>query len=278
MRKHFALALLAASLAALAHADTSECEIDMLATYPFSHRPTAEQTAALKDCDADKLYYGIGVHFDYLKARHCAFAKDSHDVLMMLYANGLGVPRNYAVAKMAACRADALAPETEARLARLTRMQTGREGPSPKIDICDDAASSHLMARCSALRLDLADQERDARVDTLSARWSDAERAALRELRRRAEDSAQKEEILGSLLEFEAGKLPSFTADDAARAEREMNQLKIAVERQRNWLAYREAWLALGKLRYPSVAPHAWKAYFANKRIAMFKKPKSGQE
>ena len=267
MRKSFATALLA--LAASAHADTSECEIHKLATYPFQHRPTAEQAAALKECDADKLYYGIGVHFDYVRARHCAFATDSQDILMMLYANCLGVPRNYAVAKMAACRSDAT--EIEARLARLARMQTGREGPSPKIDMCDDAANSHLMARCAAIRLDLADQDRNARIDTISARWNDAEKAALSQLRRHAGDSAQIEEILSSLQEFEAGKLPSFTAEDAAGAEREMSQMKISPDRQRGWLAYRDAWLALGKLRYPSVAPHAWKAYFAKRRIAAIK-------
>lgn len=278
MREHFAVALLAALLAASAHADTSECEIDMLATYPFSHRPTAEQSAALKDCDADHLYYGIGLHFDYLKARHCAFAKDSHDVLMMLYANGLGVPRNYAVAKMAACRADALAPETEARLARLTRMQSGREGPSPKLDICDDAASSHLGARCAAIGQALADQDRDSRIDSLSARWSDGQKAALLQLRARAGDAAQKDEVLSSLQEFEAGKLPSMPAEDAVRAERELSSIKVQSDQQRNWLAYRDAWLALGKLRYPSVPPHAWKAYFAKKRIALLQGAASRRE
>lgn len=271
MRKAFVLAVLAASLAASARADTAECEIDMLATYPFSHRPTAEQTAALKDCDADKLYYGIGVHFDYAKARHCAFAKNSHDVLMMLYANGLGVPRNYAVAKMAACRAEASAPETEARLERLARMQTGKDGPSPKIDICDDAASSHLGARCAAIQSGLADQERAARIDTISARWKDAEKAALQQLRGQVADSAQLEEVLTALQEFESGKLPTFTLGDAASAEREMGQMKVAPEKQRSWLAYRDAWMALGKLRYPSVAPHAWKAYFTRKRIFALK-------
>jgi len=146
----------------------------------------------LKDCDADKLYYGIGVHFDYVKARHCAFAADSQDVLMMLYANGLGVPRNYAVAKMAACRADAT--EIEARLARLARMQTGKEGPSPKIDMCDDAANSHLLSRCAAIQLDLADQDRNARIDTISARWNDAEKSALQQVRRHGADPAQIED------------------------------------------------------------------------------------
>lgn len=267
MRKAFVTALLA--LVSSAHADTSECEIHKLATYPFPHRPTAEQAAALKDCDADKLYYGIGVHFDYVKARHCAFAADSQDVLMMLYANGLGVPRNYAVAKMAACRSDAT--EIEVRLARLSRMQTGKEGPSPKIDMCDDAANSHLLSRCAAIQLDLADQDRNARIDTISARWNDAGKSALQQVRRHGADPAQIEEILNALLDFEAGKLPSFTAEDAAAAEREMNQMKIAPERQRSWLAYRDAWLALGKLRYPAVAPHAWKAYFAKRRIAAIK-------
>jgi hypothetical protein len=269
--KAFVLAVLAASLAASARADNAECEIDMLATYPFQHRPTAEQAAALKDCDADKLYYGIGMHFDYAKARHCAFAKDSHDVLMMLYANGLGVPRNYAVAKMAACRADAQPAEIEARLARLTRMQTGRDGPSPKIDICDDAASSQLGARCAAIQSGLADQERIARIDTISTRWSDGEKAALLQLKNRAAEAVRMEEVLTSLQEFEAGKLPAFTLEEAASAEREMGLMKISPEKQRNWLAYRDAWIALGKLRYPSVSPHAWKAYFAKRR-------KSGRE
>ncbi|WP_426341656.1 hypothetical protein ACN9MZ_07935 [Pseudoduganella sp. S-14] len=267
MRRAFVTALLA--LATNAHADSTECEIHKLATYPFSHRPTEEQAAALKDCNADKLYYGIGVHFDYVKARHCAFARDSQDVLMMLYANGLGVPRNYAVAKMAACRSETT--EIEARLARLARMQTGKEGPSPKIDMCDDAANSHLLSRCAAIQLDLADQDSNARIDTISARWSDAGKSALQQVRRHATDPAQTEEILNSLLDFEAGKLPNFTVADAAAAERELSQMKIAPERQRNWLAYRDAWLALGKLRYPSVAPHAWKAYFAKRRLAAFK-------
>jgi hypothetical protein len=271
VQKAFIFAALATSLAAGAHAENAECGIDMLATYPFPHRPTAEQAAALKDCDADKLYYGIGIHFDYARARHCAFAKDSHDVLMMLYANGLGVPRNYAVAKMAACRADAQEAEIEARLARLARMQTGREGPSPKIDICDDAVSSQLGARCAAIQAGLADQERIARIDTISTRWRDAEKAALQQLQNRAVEAVRIEEVLNSLQEFESGKLPSFTLEEAASAEREMGQMKIAPEKQRNWLAYRDAWIALGKLRYPSVAPHAWKAYFAKRR-------KSGRE
>lgn len=269
MKKAFASVLLA--LAASAHADDAQCERHMLATYPFPHRPTAEQAKALQDCDADKLYYGIGVHFDYVRARHCAFAKENHDVLMMLYANGLGSPRNYAVAKMAACRAEAAPAETEARLGRLARMQTGKEGPSPRIDICDDAASSQLVARCAGIRADLADQERAARIESLTTRWTEGEQAALQRVLRQAVEPALKAEVLDALREFEAGKLPAHTPDEAVRAERDLSQVKVAAERQSAWLAYRDAWLALGKLRYPAVPSHAWKTYFTRKRLAMLK-------
>lgn len=36
---------------------------------------------------------------------------------------------------------------------------------------------------------------------------------------------------------------------------------------QRAWLAYRDAWVALGAARYPTVAPHAWKALLTQRRI-----------
>lgn len=311
MRKAYAFVLLA--LAASAHADTAECERHLLSNYPFPHRPTAEQAQALKDCDADALYYGIGVHFDYVKARHCALTKGNHDVLMMLYANGYGVPRNYPVAKMAACRTESAAQaETEGRLEHLARMQTGKEGPSPKIDICDDVTSGLLGGRCAAIRSGLAGQERDDKIERLSTRWSDAEKVALQNLRKHAAAfanahaggeidrsgsaqvgfvidaiEAQEEDFLKSLLEFEAGMRPNFTQDDFARADRELNQayqrLKSGEgpvypgsvkfsniqEAQRSWLAYRDAWVAFGKVRYPAVAPHAWRAYFTRKRVEM---------
>ena len=254
MRHSFALALLAATLAASARADSAECERHLLTTYPFPHRPTTEQARALKDCDADKYYYGIGVHFDYVKARHCAFAMDSHDVLMMLYANGLGVPRNYAVAKMAACQAKADPAETEARLAHLARMQGGREGPSPAIDICDEASSSTLTARCAANRAALEEQALDDQLDQISTRWSSEEKEAIQLVWKLAK-AFGKQDALASLQAFEAGRLP---ADDGTRPPKG--------DLPQDWQAYQNAWAAFGKRRYPSVTQNAWKAYFAKKR------------
>lgn len=319
MRTAYAFTLLA--MMASAHADTAECERHMLSTYPFPHRPTAEQAKALKDCDADALYYGIGVHFDYVKARHCALTKDNHDVLMMLYANGLGVPRNYPMAKMAACRAQAAPAETGGRLEHLARMQTGKEGPSPKIDICDDATSGMLGGRCAVIQSGLKEQEREGRIESLITRWSSTEKQAFQQMRKHAEaffTARSNNEVdqsgtlrtafvveerdtlvddwLESLREFEAGKLPASSAEDFAAADRELNQafqslkggkdpeyagaVKFAgiQEAQRSWLAYRDAWVAFGKVRYPKVAPHAWKTYFTRKRIPMLKDLKDGRE
>ena len=98
-----------------------------------------------------------------------------------------------------------------------------------------------------------------------------------------------EDDFLLSLQEFEAGKLPSFSLDEFARADLELNQVyqrlkaqkdpayvgAIVFEEiqkaQRSWLAYRDAWVAFGKVRYPSVAPHSWKTYFTRKRVAMLR-------
>ena len=37
----------------------------------------------------------------------------------------------------------------------------------------------------------------------------------------------------------------------------------------RNGDDYRDAWIAFGKVKYPQVAPNAWRAWFTRKRIAM---------
>jgi hypothetical protein len=61
---------------------------------------TEAEQAALAGCDSEALYYGIGTPADPVKARQCAWLeRGEHDgmlrgevILMMIYANGLGVP------------------------------------------------------------------------------------------------------------------------------------------------------------------------------------------
>ena len=102
------------------------------------------------------------------------------------------------------------------------------------------------------------------------------------------EENAQKDAFLAALRAFESGKLPRFSAAQDAAIDRELNTVYQQLRRmpapqyttirmadiqatQRIWLVYRDAWVEFGKLRYPAVPAHAWRAYFTQQRTAMLK-------
>jgi uncharacterized protein YecT (DUF1311 family) len=287
--------------------------------FPASDRPTAEQEKGLKNCDAENFYYGIKTKIDYIKARHCAFSIQNREqaqndgVLMMLYANGQGVTRNYTIAKKAACSTDAAPMEIVGWMQHLTNMGSGNEGDHPKIDICDDITSGFMQGYCARIQSELADQAREQKFARLTSNWNTTEQGAFQKLKKQAEAfiaarsdlevdqtgtarsaevleeaSTQKEDLLKSLEDFEAGNLPTFLKDDYVELDRELNQVYLQLKQakdpefstvkikdiqraQRAWLAYREAWVRFGKAKYPSIPVYAWKAYFTKKRTEMLK-------
>jgi len=102
------------------------------------------------------------------------------------------------------------------------------------------------------------------------------------------EEDAQKDAFLSTLQAFERGKLPRFSAAQDKSIDRELNTVYGQLRRmpaqeyttikttdiqatQRIWLAYRDAWVDFGKLRYPAVPAHAWRAHFTRQRTAMLK-------
>lgn len=155
--------------------------------WPARDRPPAGQAR----CDAKNAYYGIGEPVDYAKARACAFqAKDEqndNDVLAMLYANGQGVARNFALARKAVCDAQAAPMEYQGRLEHLARMEAAKGAKPETFDYCDDISSGAMMSYCASVRADLAQQTRDHGVAALSASWPAAQKAALATLRRHME-------------------------------------------------------------------------------------------
>ncbi|WP_395406111.1 lysozyme inhibitor LprI family protein [Pseudoduganella sp. UC29_106] len=299
--------------------DVAECKPYERLQYPAADQPSGPQAASLAKCSADSHYYGIGSPVDYAKARLCAFVAEdapyqpSKGVLMMVYANGLGVPRNYGLAKKAACETFAAQAETEARLQHLERMQLGKAGPAPKIDLCDDITSGEMGGYCASVHSSLATQERERVSAALTAKWNAESREAFGRLRAKAdgfiearggevdrsgsarvafvveEQDRQRADLLKSLREFEAGKLPGMSREEFATADREMNvvyqQLKRSrdpgfpgavkmvdiLQAQRAWLAYRDEWVRFGKVRYPAVADFAWEGYFTRKRTGMLR-------
>jgi hypothetical protein len=95
-----------------------------VAAQTASDAPTA-RTMAPK-CNASDLYYSkrdqaVTSPAEWRTVRQCALAHDDSAVLMMLYANGFGVPRNADIAMHYACDLEFIAKaEMEARIGHLS--------------------------------------------------------------------------------------------------------------------------------------------------------------
>ena len=271
-------------------------------------------------CSAVALYYGIGMPVDHARARQCALASPGDDqpfredrgVLMMIYANGQGVARDFTLARKAACEAGGAPAEVAGRLEHLAQMEAGRN--QRPIDVCDDATSGYMGGWCAAVANQLKEQKRGAGFAKLIAPWSAREKQAFAILESGAgaffelrsaeeidlsgtaraafaieEEARQREDFRLAVAAFEKGALPRDSDAEFARLDARLNavyrQLKALPEpqfgtirfegiqrTQRVWLVYRDAWVAFGKVKYPKVAPNAWRAYFTRKRIAMLEK------
>ena len=121
-------------------------------------------------CDASALYYrkrsqAVTSPAEWNTVRECALAHGDNAVLMMMYANGFGVPRDTDIALHYACSLDfAAKAEMEARVAHLANgLPAGAV-----FDQCDDITSGRMMAVCAAIRESLARRVRTARLDRVA--------------------------------------------------------------------------------------------------------------
>ena len=118
---------------------------------------------AFGDVHAMEMYYGLGDNArDYVAARHQAWgeraaspgANDSSILLAMLYANGLGTPRNPGLAMRMACeQAVKYADEFSFQyLERLAKSLASREQPPQQFNVCDPG-NRHSVAYDRLLRV-----------------------------------------------------------------------------------------------------------------------------
>lgn len=92
--------------------------------------------------------------------RACAMADKNNAVLAMLYANGLGVPRDLDLATQYACRAGGAYAEVSGRVEHLQALK--KEPPGTPYDQCDDATSGLMMGVCANVADGQADKIRNA--------------------------------------------------------------------------------------------------------------------
>jgi uncharacterized protein YecT (DUF1311 family) len=255
---------------------------------PAADRPTPAQVAALKGCNAEKLYYGEGIKPDYAKARQCAFAQiqngegdrsfSGEAMLMQLYANGFGVARNPDLATAYACCIDGAPAENDGRVQHLQALKT-KPGP---FDYCDDITSGLAQGECQARHSNQIAAGRDSRLAALAGGFPPAARPLYAAMRQRfdafveahgdgevdltgtaraalviEEQDSVRGQFLKDLDRLRAGSWPAASASDAANADAQLNA------------SYRKAltWAA-AKDNYSTVkgddirkAQRAWLAY-----------------
>jgi hypothetical protein len=224
---------------------------------PAADRPDARAAAALRDCDSETLYYGIGAGPDPVRARQCAFLEMRKEpdtgvfagrtMLMTIYANGVGAGRDLDLATHLACGLDGAPAEMDGRVRHLAGLKakgwTGRD-----FDFCNDITSGLAMGYCASHQADMARPVREARIARLTGGWSANEKQAFAALQRahaafvdahgsgevdmsgtaraameiEAEESA-RDAFVGLLQRLAAGRAPVFTRAQFAAADARLN-------------------------------------------------------
>jgi uncharacterized protein YecT (DUF1311 family) len=146
------------------------------------------------DCDSTAFYFGIGRPVDYEAARRCAWVERAHPdptvsnifagpgVLSMIYANGKGVPPDFALARRLVCESDWAAPaETEGRLDILA--QDERTGKAQPFDLCETATSGLSEGWCASLDSRLNQVTREQKIKMIGDKLPPSAQPAFRSLR-----------------------------------------------------------------------------------------------
>jgi uncharacterized protein YecT (DUF1311 family) len=160
---------------------------------PTADRPDARTAASLEDCDSEKLYYGIGMKADPVRARQCAFLEMRKEpdegvfagrtMLMTIYANRVGATRDLDVATHLACGLEGAPAEVDGRVRHLAELKakgwTGRD-----FDFCNDITSGLAMGYCADHEASVAAPVREARIASLASGLSAPQAQAFAALRR----------------------------------------------------------------------------------------------
>ncbi len=269
---------------------------------PPADLPAPSAAAALQQCAATDLYYDTKSMSspkpaDWRPVRHCAMATQNSAVLMMLYQNGQGVQKDPLLALKYACSIDAAPAEMQGRIEHLQQITASGRG---MIDLCDDITSGYMMGVCGAIDARQKQRVRAQATDKVSASMPAVAQASLQKLQAAASKFADARAALSiaartaeldllaqDLRAYEAGKLPaSISREQAAVLDKELNAIYGKLMKQpastyagavgkdgiratqRLWLAYRDAWMNFGAVRYPSVTSETWAGLLTARRNA----------
>jgi len=182
---------------------------------------------------------------EWRQVRTQALAGADDAVLMMLYANGYGVPADADRALYHACRLDAAKAEMETRVAYLATRGVARD--AHPFDLCDHITSGRMGGVCAYIKETRTDRVRSARLDRFAAALPAPARRPFAQLRQAADAFARKSadevdmsgtgapgfatnsvarrknEFLETLLRLDQGKLAQAGAGEFAQLDRQLN-------------------------------------------------------
>lgn len=266
---------------------------------PDPARPDKRAAGGMAGCDAVALYHGIGMPVDADKAFRCAQLSEDDGplgadaLLMMMYANGVGTPRDLDRAIALACTQHGAPAESHGRVMHLAAMRQASAAPE-EFHWCDDITSGYAAGFCADLDRRIADADRSVHLAQLAAHWTAPGAApALARLRDLARDFARAhgDEIdqsgtaraalsivaEGEVMDLLVGDLQDLAATKGwvartdAKADADLNAVYRRVMAtefdsaagepshdkiravQRLWLKYRDAWVAFAKLAAPDL-------------------------
>jgi len=164
---------------------------------PASDMRTTNVQNDLAGCNAEELYYDTqsdskATQTDWNRVRACSFAKNDSSVLMMLYANGFGVKRNYDLAIRYACRQRT--PESDFAVDVMitdlfTRKTSGTE-PTEQFEQCKFCANNISCGQCVYIEESQKDKARMRRLSEIGHRMDVGQKAAFDKLVQTAQDFA----------------------------------------------------------------------------------------
>ncbi|QBR70792.1 hypothetical protein CU048_05310 [Beijerinckiaceae bacterium] len=167
----------------------ADCDKASKLPLPKVEVPTPAERAALKGCDSEALYFGIGIPRDPARARQCAYVeREASDngwpnlfsgtgMLMTIYANGIGAPRSFDLALKFACELQGAPAEEQGWVAHLEKFKR-EHWRGQDFSPCEDITSGAAQGACAQHEARLAEETRKEKLASLIAGWSEGERRA----------------------------------------------------------------------------------------------------
>lgn len=220
---------------------------------PKADRPSKALLDSVAGCDAEALYYEAAhdpkaSQQDWNKVRACASATSDDRVMMMLYANGYGVKRNYDLAIKYACGMEGDSA-LEVIVGDLAELNSSGKKPVGSFDVCTYAAVPMEQGVCLSRNHDYEGKSRERQLDELGGRLNPAQKGLLAKLRQAmlAYSSARGNEetdqsgsnrytssVLGEeateaqfmeeISQLEKGNFPAYTQQQFESLDKELNE------------------------------------------------------